>query len=429
MNNEQLEEIMKNAQRVQEQLEKSGALKAAEVMNNAPSMKWAIKEAQNFERSGMLETMNEYSKMYQELENNGTLRVMSEQYKILQKSGILEEFEKLLESIGTKTIVSLTNISLPIIDYVHHELSRVGESIYSQCRHNLNELFENINVFESIKQLRQKIPAYFLYEHNDSKFYNDEIYEVVFQNNEDWKLQINDDTFAISFKKEELMLQGNEIKDVATIEQLFPDFNLSMIVNFISHLRKFPFLSLKSDVGLLIFNRLKEKAENHCIVFESGTLLYRARKIENDEVFSKEEDMLEPITGIPNIGRFNPYGVSTLYLSEDWETAKSELNADKFQVAEIEIKKSLRVIDLKRSGGLVYKFCNRPLNSKDYNPDEYVLPNFLAQCVSYLKNECGIELDGFEYESTKNKGKCCYALFDVHKPNIQISDICYKKST
>lgn len=29
----------------------------------------------------------------------------------------------------------------------------------------------------------------------------------------------------------------------------------------------------------------------------------------------------------------------------------------------------------------------------------------------------------------KNKGKCCYALFDVHKPNIQISDICYKKST
>ena len=44
MNNEQLEEIMKEAQRVQEQLEKSGALKAIEVMNNNPSIKWAIKE-------------------------------------------------------------------------------------------------------------------------------------------------------------------------------------------------------------------------------------------------------------------------------------------------------------------------------------------------------------------------------------------------
>ena len=394
MDIKQQEEIMKEAQRVQEQLEKSGALKAIEVMNNNPSIKWAIKEVQNLERSG-----------------------------------ILKAWQKQFESIGTKTIESLTNISLPVADSIHRELCKLGESTYFQCRHELNALFKNTNVLESINQLRQKIPAYFLYEHNDSKFYNDEIYEVVFQNNEDWKLQINDDTFAISFKKEELTLQGNEIKDVATIEQLFPDFNLSMIVNFISHLRKFPFLSLKSDVGLLIFNRLKEKAENHCIVFESGTLLYRARKIENDEVFSKEEDMLEPITGIPNIGRFNPYGVSTLYLSEDWETAKLELNAEKFQVAEIEIKKSLRVIDLKRSGGLVYKFCNRPLNSKDFNPDEYVLPNFLAQCVSYLKNECGIELDGFEYESTKNKGKCCYALFDVHKPNIQISDICYKKST
>lgn len=422
-------EILNYLAQAQQQLDNSGTLKTIETLNNDPSIKWAMRESQNFERSGMLETMDEYSKMYQELENNGTLKMMDEQCKILQETGILEKFEKLLESIGTKTIVSLPNISLPITDYVHQELSRVGESIYLQCRHNLNELFENINVFESIKQLRQKIPAYFLYEHNDSKFYNDEIYEVVFQNNEDWKLQINDDTFAISFKKEELTLQGNEIKDVATIEQLFPDFNLSMIVNFISHLRKFPFLSLKSDVGLLIFNRLKEKAENHCIVFESGTLLYRARKIENDEVFSKEEDMLEPITGIPDIGRFNPYGVSTLYLSEDWETAKLELNADKFQVAEIEIKKSLRVIDLKRSGELVYKFCNRPLNSKDYNPDEYVLPNFLAQCVSYLKNELDVNIDGFKYESTKNKGKFCYALFDVHKPSIKISDICYKKST
>ena len=54
MNNEQLEEIMKNAQRVQEQLEKSGALKAIEVMNNNPSIKWAIKEVQNLERSGIL---------------------------------------------------------------------------------------------------------------------------------------------------------------------------------------------------------------------------------------------------------------------------------------------------------------------------------------------------------------------------------------
>ena len=196
----------------------------------------------------------------------------------------------------------------------------MGDVVYSQCRDSLNTVIKQLDIFNSINQLRSKIPNYFLYEHNDPKFYDDEIYEVVFQNTEDWKLQIEDDTFAISFKKEELTIQGDEIKYVASIEQLFPDLNLCTIVNFISHLRKFPFLSLQSDVGLLIFNRLKEKAENHCIIIESGSHLYRARELKDDNIFSTDESMLEPDTGIPNIGRFNPYGVPSLYLSEDWET-------------------------------------------------------------------------------------------------------------
>ncbi|MBP3450614.1 MAG: RES domain-containing protein [Spirochaetaceae bacterium] len=406
MDIKQQEEIMKEVQRVQEQLEKSGALKTLERINSDSSIKNAIEKMQELKENSILNSIPQ--------ENIEYLSSVS---------------QKIFESIGEKTIGLFSKISISMNDYLHQEMNKLGDVVYSQCRDSLNTVIKQLDIFNSINQLRSKIPNYFLYEHNDPKFYDDEIYEVVFQNTEDWKLQIEDDTFAISFKKEELTLQGSEIKDVASIEQLFPDLNLSTIVNFISHLRKFPFLSLQSDVGLLIFNRLKEKAENHCIIIESGSHLYRARELKDDNIFSTDESMLEPDTGIPNIGRFNPYGVPSLYLSEDWETAKLELNTNKFQVAQIEIKKSLRIIDLKKSGGLVYKFCNKSLNSKDYNPDEYMLPNFLAQCASYLKNECEIELDGFKYESTKNKGKYCYALFDVHKPNIQISDICYKKST
>ena len=50
MNNEQLEEIMKNAQRVQEQLEKSGALKAAEVMNNCSIHEMGNKRSSKFRK-------------------------------------------------------------------------------------------------------------------------------------------------------------------------------------------------------------------------------------------------------------------------------------------------------------------------------------------------------------------------------------------
>ena len=406
MDIKEYDKIIENTQRRYEQLEKTGVLKTLERINSDSSIKNAIEKMQELKENNILNSIPQ--------ENIEYLSSVS---------------QKIFESIGEKTIGLFSKISISMNDYLHQEMNKLGDVVYSQCRDSLNTVIKQLDIFNSINQLRSKIPNYFLYEHNDPKFYDDEIYEVVFQNTEDWKLQIEDDTFAISFKKEELTIQGDEIKDVASIEQLFPDLNLSTIVNFISHLRKFPFLSLQSDVGLLIFNRLKEKAENHCIIIESGSHLYRARELKDDNIFSTDESMLEPDTGIPNIGRFNPYGVPSLYLSEDWETAKLELNTNKFQVAQIEIKKSLRIIDLKKSGGLVYKFCNKSLNSKDYNPDEYMLPNFLAQCASYLKNECEIELDGFKYESTKNKGKYCYALFDVHKPNIQISDICYKKST
>ena len=149
----------------------------------------------------------------------------------------------------------------------------------------------------------------------------------------------------------------------------------------------------------------------------------------NNVTYTTDESMLEPDTGIPNIGRFNPYGVPTLYLSEDSETTKLELGAEKFQVAQIVVKKEINIIDLEESGGLLYHYCNKPLNTKEYNPAEYVLPNFLAQCASYIKNECNIDLDGFKYESTKNKGRYCYALFDVHKPIIKVSEICYELSS
>ena len=387
----QQEEIMKNSQRLQEQLEKSGALKAMEVMNNNSSIKSKV--------------------------------------QTLERIGIAKEFQKLFESIGTKTITSLTNISLPWANYIHRELSRLGESTYFQCRHELNVLFKNTNVLESINQLRKNIPAYFLYEHQDSKFYTEEVYKPLFNESEEWKLEVSDDTFAVLFKKEELTIHGNEIKDVAAIKQLFPDLTENQILNFINHLRKYPFFSIEHEIGKLIFNNLKEKAIEHSCILTSGTFLYRAREVKDDNIFTTDEDMLEPDTGIPNIGRFNPYGVPTLYLSEDSETAKLELGAGKFQIAQIVVKKEINIIDLEKSGGLLYHYCNKPLNTKEYNPAEYVLSNFLAQCASYLKNECGIELDGFKYESTKNKGKYCYALFDVHKPIIKVSEICCELSS
>ena len=406
MDIKEYDKIIENTQRRYEQLEKTGVLKTLEKINSDSSIKNAIEKMQELKENNILNSIPQ--------ENIEYLSSVS---------------QKIFESIGEKTIGLFSKISISMNDYLHQEMNKLGDVVYSQCRDSLNTVIKQLDIFNSINQLRSKIPNYFLYEHNDPKFYDDEIYEVVFQNTEDWKLQIEDDTFAISFKKEELTIQGDEIKDVVTIKQLFPILTENQIINFINHLRKYPFLPLKNEIGEIIFNNLKEKATEHCFTIKKGTLLYRARETMNNVTYTTDESMLEPDTGIPNIGRFNPYGVPTLYLSEDSETTKLELGAEKFQVAQIVVKKEINIIDLEKSGGLLYHYCNKPLNTKEYNPAEYVLPNFLAQCARYIKNECNIDLDGFKYESTKNKGKYCYALFDVHEPIIKVSEICYELSS
>ena len=58
MNNEQLEEIMKNAQRVQEQLEKSGALKAVERINADSSIKNTVGDVDDKSRKIMVVNEN-----------------------------------------------------------------------------------------------------------------------------------------------------------------------------------------------------------------------------------------------------------------------------------------------------------------------------------------------------------------------------------
>lgn len=406
MDIKECDKIIENTQRRYEQLEKTGVLKTLERINSDSSIKNAIEKMQELKENSILNSIPQ--------ENIEYLSSVS---------------QKIFESIGEKTIGLFSKISISMNDYLHQEMNKLGDVVYSQCRDSLNTVIKQLDIFNSINQLRSKIPNYFLYEHNDPKFYDDEIYEVVFQNTEDWKLQIEDDTFAISFKKEELTIQGDEIKDVVTIKQLFPILTENQIINFINHLRKYPFLPLKNEIGEIIFNNLKEKATEHCFTIKKGTLLYRARETMNNVTYTTDESMLEPDTGIPNIGRFNPYGVPTLYLSEDSETTKLELGAEKFQVAQIVVKKEINIIDLEESGGLLYHYCNKPLNTKEYNPAEYVLPNFLAQCARYIKNECNIDLDGFKYESTKNKGRYCYALFDVHEPIIKVSEICYELSS
>lgn len=102
MNNEQLEEIMKNAQRVQEQLEKSGALKAVEKINTDSSIKNAVEKMQELKENGIFDSIPQENIEY-----------------------ISSVSQKILESIGEKTIGLFAKISQLLADAVVKNISNI----------------------------------------------------------------------------------------------------------------------------------------------------------------------------------------------------------------------------------------------------------------------------------------------------------------
>lgn len=360
----------------------------------------------------------------------------------LQQVGIVQEaLNRIANPLALKFIdqVNTTAALSAKFDYqqkLTEALSFVNKS-YLENISSLNHSLQNIGVFAGINSLRNSMPNSFAYEHNDKKFYDEEVYDKIFDKDDNWSIKIEENSLAVSYKNGDLEIAGTEIREVVAAKKLFPELEEREIVNFITYLKRFPFLALFDEkgavdaqgTGIRIFNALQEKAVKYTSVFPADTFVYRARELDKKKIaYFSEEEMLEADTGIPNIGRFNPYGVPMLYVSEDAETAKNELGKKRYQIAEIKIAKPLHILDLEESGGLLYKYCSIPKSSKNYNPEEYMLSNFLGQCGCYLKTYRNIELDGFKYESTKNKGKYCYVFFEVHKPNILINQICYEKS-
>lgn len=294
----------------------------------------------------------------------------------------------------------------------------------------LNQTLQQMNALDCIPTLRTSIPLSFSYEHNDHAFYDKEIYPKLFDKKDDWCAKIEKNTFSILYRSKNYEIDGDVTREFLAVRQLFPEIEENKIIGFISYLKKFPFMALsdKEGIGQKLFYALKEKAMEYSESISAGSLLYRARELNKKiDAYYLDEEMLEPYTGIPDIGRFNPYGVSMLYVSESPETSKKELGKKKLQIAEIKTTRPLHILDLKKNGGILYRYCSNAHKSKDYNPVEYMLSNFLGQCGSYLKMYEHIELDGFKYESTKDAGKYCYVLFEVHKPDIEISNISHDR--
>lgn len=126
MNNKQCDEIMKNAQRVQEQINKSGALKAVEKINTDSSIKNAVEKMQELKENGIFDSIPQESIEY-----------------------LSSVSQKNFESIGEKTIKLFSKVSQSIADAVVKNISNINPIFtesFSKYISDLGKILKKINL-------------------------------------------------------------------------------------------------------------------------------------------------------------------------------------------------------------------------------------------------------------------------------------------
>ncbi|PIC56664.1 hypothetical protein CSV80_13390 [Sporosarcina sp. P12(2017)] len=198
------------------------------------------------------------------------------------------------------------------------------------------------------------------------------------------------------------------------VEFIVETFNISgdETDDFIQYLQENPMLGLAHPVGVKIFNKVNHELQGTEKV-EGGSKYYRARARNKYQrlVPFIEEELWNPPIGIPQQGRYNPPGVTNLYLGECKDTILMEISPSKLDivdVAEFIVTRDLKVFNSTKTDIDIFTGMLKEPNGFS-NSYEYIFPNFLAQCLSYHG------YDGIIYASVKNSSALNLCLFNVKR--------------
>ena len=142
MNNKQCDEIMKNAQRVQEQINKSGALKAVEKINTDSSIKNAVEKMQELKENGIFDSIPQESIEY-------LSSVSQKNFESIGEKAI-DLFSKISQSIADAVVKNISNISPIFTESFSKYISDLGKSLKKinlpqfseEQKNNLIEIYE-----------------------------------------------------------------------------------------------------------------------------------------------------------------------------------------------------------------------------------------------------------------------------------------------
>ena len=337
------------------------------------------------------------------------------QIKILQP--LLKDFSKGITSYFdyTKSIQEITGISEQI-NFIA-DFNKLFTSYFS----TLQSFFSFV---DSLSLIRIQMPVLFNYERCFSDKYQELYFEVL---DESFSPRLNEDG-DLEWKNEKCSICSSTIKDIHGLPELFKNISRQDVQNLLEALKTQPLTVLDNKVARAILDEMRISLVKNLIRIETGSTFLHGRKHTKGEIVFTDDEMLKAPASCTHTERFNPTGIPAYYLGESIETIQKELkptaeekDTQELQYIQITTKRPLYVLDIRDKQCPVFEFCKYPLKNPTVRPKEYLIPNFIAQCCTHLRDTDNIQIDGILYKSTINPTGHCLVLFEANSDCFKIT--------
>ncbi|MGJ9383892.1 RES family NAD+ phosphorylase [Salipaludibacillus sp. CF4.18] len=211
--------------------------------------------------------------------------------------------------------------------------------------------------------------------------------------------------FVLKNKENNNSIPVRDISQVLAVTDILKSISSKDVLSLYRHLVEYPMLGLEHSVGRQIFNEI-----NMNLIVVKELNLFRARSRERELPFTDIEMFTAP-HGLSRQGRYNVSGQGELYTCDIKAVALSEITSDnsnlKYDIIEWKLQQPVKILDLSDSDSPLVQYCS--FEHSTQNGQEYIFPNFLAQCARYH----GVY--GIVYKSVENPEALNYVFFDYEQ--------------
>ena len=339
-------------------------------------------------------------------------------YKEIIKSPIHDyalEISKNFSHYPLKEIQNIISKQTEQFETLNKMIESIPLNVINKYLNNLKSLDEQL---KGMQKLTKYFPINMSYEKGVSSIYKDAYKEIpkeatiTLEENTEGELQPVVVAPDISYPLENQPLINSL--------QVFKNISYKNASEFISFLERFPFFASESRIGKNIYEELREKSKELISTIPKDTIFFRGRVRKKDDMDYSFKEMFGPHHQDADIQRFSFYGNSCLYLASSLSVVSKELGRKKY-ITRISFKnkRKLKVLDFTDKMGVVFTLGMKEKINIEKMPKEYLIPNFISQCCTYLNEYEGTDIDGIRYPSTKDNSGYSLALFSQSMENFR----------